>query len=118
MPDIPNVLVVDDDPDICKYLKDILSRKRYKTTIVDCGREAIKSVNQTDYDIVLLDLSLPDIEGYKVMVHIKQKNPETIVIIITGFASIESAIKTKFTDILKELLIFISKVRIVCCIAA
>ena len=94
MPDIPNVLVVDDDPDICKYLKDILSRKRYKTTIVDCGREAIKSVDQTPYDIVLLDLSLPDIEGYKVMVHIKQKTPESIVIIITGFASIDSAIKT------------------------
>ncbi|NNL43502.1 MAG: response regulator, partial [Desulfobacterales bacterium] len=94
MTDIPNVLVVDDDPDICKYLKDILSRKHYKTTIVDCGRDAIESVNQADYDIVLLDLSLPDIEGYKVMVHIKQKNPESIVIIITGFASIDSAIKT------------------------
>ncbi len=93
MPDIPNVLVVDDDPEICEYLKDILSRKRYKPVIVDCGLEAIKRVNQTDFELVLLDLSLPDLEGYKVMDHIRQKNPESIVIIITGFASIDSAIK-------------------------
>lgn len=93
MPNTPNVLVVDDDPDICKYLKDILSRKRYKTITVDSGLEAIKKVNQTAFDLVLLDLSLPDLEGYKVMDHIKQKNPESIVIIITGFASIDSAIK-------------------------
>jgi PAS domain S-box-containing protein len=94
MPDIPNILVVDDDPDICKYLEDILSRERYKTVIVDCGREAIKRVNQTNFDLTILDLSLPDVDGEKVMDHIKQKNPESIVIIITGFASIESAIKT------------------------
>ena len=93
MLDIPNVLVVDDDPGICTYLKDILSRKHYKIVTADCGREAIKSVNRTAFDLVLLDLSLPDMEGYKVMDHIKQKSPESIVIIITGFASIESAIK-------------------------
>ncbi|MBW1822428.1 MAG: response regulator, partial [Deltaproteobacteria bacterium] len=93
MPDIPNVLVVDDDPGICKYLKNLLSRKHYKVVTVDCGREAIKSISRTAFDLVLLDLSLPDIEGYKVMDHIKQKSPESIVIIITGFASIESAIQ-------------------------
>ncbi len=57
MPEIPNVLVVDDDPGVCMYLKDLLSRKRYKVVTVDCGREAIKSVNQTAFDLVLLDLS-------------------------------------------------------------
>jgi len=93
MPEIPNVLVVDDDPGVCTHLKDLLSRKHYKIVTADCGREAIKSVNQTAFDLVLLDLSLPDIEGYKVMDHIKQKSPESIIIIITGFASIESAIK-------------------------
>jgi len=93
MHDIPNVLVVDDDPDVCKYLKKLLSQKRYKVVGADCGREAIKSVNRTAFDLVLLDLSLPDLEGYKVMDHIKQKSPESIVIIITGSASIESAIK-------------------------
>ncbi|MDY6792556.1 MAG: response regulator [Thermodesulfobacteriota bacterium] len=93
MPDIPNVLVVDDDPEICKYLEDILSRKPYKITVADCGGEAIKRVNRTSFDLVLLDLSLPDMEGYKVMDHIKRKSPDSLVIIITGFASIESAIK-------------------------
>ncbi|MBW1821299.1 MAG: response regulator [Deltaproteobacteria bacterium] len=93
MHDIQKVLVVDDDPGICKYLNDILSRKHYKVVIADCGREAIRKVNQTAFDLILLDLSLPDLEGYKVMDHIKQKSPESIVIIITGFASIESAIK-------------------------
>jgi len=93
MHDIPNVLVVDDDPGVCKYLKNLLSQKHYKVVAADCGREAIKSVNQTAFDLVLLDLSLPDLEGYAVMDRIKQKNPESIVIIITGSASIESAIK-------------------------
>jgi len=93
MPEIPNVLVVDDDTGVCTHLKDLLSRKHYKIATADCGGEAIKSVNQTAFDLVFLDLSLPDIEGYKVMDHIKQKSPESIVIIITGFASIESAIK-------------------------
>ena len=93
MHDIPNILVVDDDLSVCAHLKDLLSQKRYKVVTADCGREAIKSVNRTAFDLVLLDLSLPDLEGYKVMDHIKQKSPESIVIIITGFASIESAIK-------------------------
>ena len=70
MSDIPKVLVVDDDPEICKYLEDILSRKTYKVTVADCGGEAIKRVNRTSFDLILLDLSLPDLEGYKVMDHI------------------------------------------------
>ena len=91
--ELPNILVVDDDPGICKYLNEILSRKHYKITTADCGHEAIKSVNKNTFDLILLDLSLPDIKGYKVMDHIKQKSPESMVIIITGFASTESAIK-------------------------
>ena len=93
MPDIPSVLVVDDDPGICKYLKDILSRKHYKIVIANCGREAIKNVNQTAYDLVFIDLSLPDMEGYQVIDHINEKSPESLVIIITGHASVESVIK-------------------------
>ena len=93
MPEIPNVLVVDDDPGVCAHLKDLLSRKHYKIVTADCGREAIKSVNQTAYDLVFIDLSLPDMEGYQVIDHINEKSPESLVIIITGHASVESVIK-------------------------
>ncbi len=93
MPYIPNVLIVDDEPGICKYLKQLLSRKHYKVSTAVSGREAIKNIDQTDFDLVFLDLSLPDMEGYQVLDHINEQSPETLVIIITGYASVESAIK-------------------------
>jgi PAS domain S-box-containing protein len=97
MPYIPNVLIVDDEEVVCDYLKQLLSKilfkKDYKVITAGNGREAIKNIDQTAFDLVLLDLSLPDMEGDQVLDHINEQSPETLVIIITGYASFESAIK-------------------------
>lgn len=93
MSDIPNILIVDDEPTICNYLQKLLSKKHYQVATADSGREALKKVDQNSYDLVLLDLILPDLKGYQVMDYIKCQSPETLVIIITGYATIESAIE-------------------------
>ena len=72
MPYIPNVLIVDDEQVVCDYLKQLLSKilfkKDYKVITAVSGLEAIKNIDQTAFDLVLLDLSLPDMEGYQVIV--------------------------------------------------
>ena len=86
-----NVLVVDDDNTVrMSYLRS-LSGAECKVEAVSGGNEALREMERRPFDVVMLDLRLPDIDGLSVLKTIKQKWPESEVVVITGYPSIETA---------------------------
>lgn len=92
MPYIPKILIVDDESRICDSLKMLLSDHGYEIYTSNNGKEALEYLSKDDFDLVLLDVVMPDMGGRQVMDYIKAKSLETLIIIITGYASVESAV--------------------------
>ena len=87
------ILVVDDERDIRDGSERILTRKGYKVTTASNGEEALRYVEETQFAIVLLDLKMPGMDGLEVLRQIRETHPDTLVIVITGYATIETAIE-------------------------
>lgn len=85
-----SILVVDDEEIICDVLQDALD-PFYKVTTCNSGKEALNLIGQNDYDIVITDLKLSDISGIDVLNFIKTRDEYIEVIIITGYASLDTA---------------------------
>ena len=89
---IPKVLIVDDDHRMCDSMVALLRNQNYELQTCSDGQSAIDCLNTDNFDLVLLDMVMPDMEGYQVMDHINQKQLNPLVIVITGHVSTESAI--------------------------
>jgi two-component system response regulator PilR (NtrC family) len=89
-----SILVVDDEPGIRESLKIMLKREGYEVSGAADGREAINLFKEKKYDVVLADIKMPKVDGFGVLTRIKEISPETSVIMITAFASFESAVKS------------------------
>jgi diguanylate cyclase (GGDEF)-like protein len=87
------ILVVDDDPNLRKTLADILKVKGYATVEVANGAEAIAAAEKGPFSLALIDLMLPDMPGLDVMARIKAISPLTEAVILTGHASMDTAIE-------------------------
>ncbi|MBZ4659856.1 MAG: sigma-54-dependent Fis family transcriptional regulator, partial [Desulfacinum sp.] len=87
------ILVVDDEPFICENLERILSEEGYAVTVTSTGSEALELLSGEPADLVLLDLNLPDLSGLDVLKAAKERDPSLLVIVITGYASVESAVQ-------------------------
>jgi len=85
------ILVVDDDPIVLKSLKDLLSIRGFNPNTAIGGQEAICQLDQNNYDLVLLDLHMPYVDGHAVMAHINKNQIDTSVIIVSGETSFEAA---------------------------
>ena len=92
MSDTPRILIVDDEPRITESLKKLLSESQWIIHTANSGSEALDCVKNTSFDCVLLDLVLPEYDGFEIMKYIKEKSPDTKIIIVTGFATIDSAV--------------------------
>ena len=88
-----NILVVDDEESICVSLQDIFQETGYDVTTAGTGSDAIKQIQIENFDVTLIDIRLPDIDGLILLKEIKKVSPETICIIMTGNASIQNVIK-------------------------
>ena len=86
-------LIVDDDKITADILKDFLSDKGRSVDVCHDGLEAIESLEKKVYDLIIVDLVMPKAGGLEVLKHAKRVNPDVIVIIITGYASVETAIR-------------------------
>jgi len=86
-----SILIIDDDESTCKSLKLILGKKGYKTDIAQTGREAMKKLQGNSFNVALLDIKLPDIEGLKLLKPLKKKHPDMAVILVTAYASVKTA---------------------------
>lgn len=90
----PKILVVDDEPRMRDSLKILLSGQGYETQTGSSGKEAIECLARDDFDLVLLDIVMPDMSGHQVMDYINSQNLKTLVITMTGHASVESAVES------------------------
>jgi len=93
MSDTYTILIVEDDPGFISLLKRLLRRKDLTLITANSGQQAIQCLNDNRIDLVLQDIGLPDIDGYQVMDLIRQEFPATLVIVITGEVTVESAVK-------------------------
>jgi DNA-binding NtrC family response regulator len=86
------ILIVDDDAAIADILKDIVSQEGREVRVCYDGLSAVECLQTATYDLLILDLMLPGVEGLEVFKAAKQVNPDVLVIIITGYATLETAI--------------------------
>lgn len=86
------ILVVDDDADFRATLQEILLRSGYTPTLAGSAREGLEQMAAQRFDIILLDLVLPDMDGLETLREIRKAGHKAKVILITGFATIESAV--------------------------
>ncbi len=87
------ILVVDDEQSLRDVLSIMLKRAGYAVTSAMDGEEAIELLNKEIFDLVITDLRMPKIDGMEVLKAVKSASPETVVLIITAFASAESAVE-------------------------
>lgn len=92
MPPQAHLLIVDDDEITCNLLEEVLSKEGYRVDQALDGREAISKGDQKHYDVVLTDIKMIGVDGMEVLKAYRQKSPETIMIMMTAFGSIETAI--------------------------
>ncbi|MCJ7497152.1 MAG: sigma-54 dependent transcriptional regulator [candidate division Zixibacteria bacterium] len=88
-----NILVVDDEVVICKSIQRILSPEGYEVKTALSGEEALEKISQESFDIVITDLKMPGMDGMELLTKIKEKDPEIIVIIITGYSTVQTAVQ-------------------------
>lgn len=89
---VPRILVVDDEQHICESLNLLLRRQGYAITTASSGKEAIQLLAGGDFDLLLLDMILPDINGYQILEYVTGLQKDLLTIVITGNASIDSAV--------------------------
>ena len=90
---LANILVVDDEEVMRDSCRQILSREGHNVKLAEDGHEGLKLLKEKSFDLVILDLKMPGIDGMQVLEEIKQNSPETIVVVITGYATVESAVE-------------------------
>jgi len=86
------ILIVDDEPRIRDSLKLLLNQQGYDVSAVSSGQEAKDMLSAYQFDLALLDMVMPDMNGHQLMEYIYETTPDTMVVIITGHASLDSAI--------------------------
>jgi len=88
-----NILIVDDDPSIRKVMAAILEEKGYKVDTAETGKIAIQKTKTKFYNLALLDIRLPDMEGTELLTQMKQTTPPMIKIMVTGYPSLQNAVE-------------------------
>lgn len=89
----PRILVVDDEPRIREACKLVLEECGYEVSLASSGVQAIEGISSEHYDIILLDLMMPEMSGFDALVKIKALDPGTVVIVITGYATLEHSVE-------------------------
>jgi DNA-binding NtrC family response regulator len=87
------VLIVDDEKEFTETLSDRLTMRDYDTTVSFSGEDAIENVKGYNFDVVILDVSMPGMSGIEVLSAIKKMKPLIEVIMLTGHATVETAIE-------------------------
>ena len=88
-----NILVIDDDAFMRDACHETLTRRGHSVTLAESGRKALVLLENWFFDLILLDLKMPDEDGLFVLARIKDLDPEAIVVMITGYGSIETAVQ-------------------------
>jgi DNA-binding NtrC family response regulator len=93
VPEHVRILIVDDDETIRKSLSTVLKEKGYLIDTAESGREAISKSEKDAYNLALIDIRLPDMDGVQLLTAMKETTPKMVKIIITGYPSLQNAIE-------------------------
>ncbi|HML24928.1 MAG TPA: response regulator transcription factor [Aggregatilinea sp.] len=89
-----HILVVDDEGAIRYSISKTLQRVGYQVQTASSGEEALEMMQQQEYDVVLTDIRMPGLSGVELLAKIKERAPDAVVILLTGYANLESAIES------------------------
>lgn len=89
-----NILIIDDDKDICTLVTNFLTKKGFEVSAAYNGEDAITQMKKKEFDLILCDYRLPDTNGVEMIQRIKVIQPGTAIIIITGYSDVKTAIET------------------------
>jgi len=87
------ILIVEDDENIRKTMSNILQQKGYKTDTAKSGKEAEQKTKANFYNLALLDIKLPDMEGTQLLAKLHKTAPKMVKIMVTGYPSLENAME-------------------------
>jgi len=87
------ILVVDDEEIVIKSCLRILGNGEYEVEAVQSGREALKKIGENHYDVLILDIMMPEIDGMEVLQRVKESHPDIDVIMVTGLSQIDTAVR-------------------------
>ena len=90
---LPHILLMEDEPSVAKGLKMVMDEQGYQVDWAATGEAALDAFWSGRFDLLVADIRLPDIDGMEVIERVKDKEPDTPVVIITGYPSMSSAIK-------------------------
>lgn len=95
MPEKARIMVVDDEVGMCEFLRYLLEGEGYQVESAHNGLEALEKLKQANkpFDLILADIRMPGMDGLDLLRSVKQIAPDIIFIVMTGFASLETAIK-------------------------
>ena len=88
------ILIVDDEEIVIRSCLRILGDSGHMVESVQDGWEALRKIDETAYDVVILDIMMPKIDGLKVLQQVKERHPEVDVIMVTGLSEIQTAVKS------------------------
>jgi DNA-binding NtrC family response regulator len=89
-----NILVVDDDAEVRKTLSSILLKEGYLVETAEKDKQALRASEKSRFEVALIDIKLLDMEGTELLHRLEEKQPHMVKIIITGFPTLENAMKT------------------------
>lgn len=89
------ILVVDDEEALRTVLSTELEGEGYQVSTAGDGEEAMKILGSQQFHLILLDIKMPNVDGFEVLKFVKQHQPSTKVIMLTGFADLKNAIESK-----------------------
>lgn len=94
MADNARILVVDDDPTIRRTMAILLEDSGYVVDVAENGKEAIEKSYSNFYNLALVDMRLPDMEGSELLTRFRETTPKMVKIIITGYAALDNAVES------------------------
>ena len=89
----PKILVVDDEKVIRNGCREVLTQDGYDVILAEDGELGLKMIEKAHFDVILLDLMMPGLSGFDVLSHVKTLHPDTSIVVITGYATIENSIE-------------------------
>ena len=99
----PHILVMEDEPSLAKGLEMVLNEEGYAVDLAMTGESAMSKIDSDSFDLLVADLRLPDMDGMNVIRELKNRMPETMTIIITGYPTVQSAVDSAKIDVFEYL---------------